>query len=505
MPNLEYYRELAAANHWLALWPELGVVLLALLGLVLELLLPRDRTRQIPAILLSGLGALILLQAVHLAFFRSAPQVAFNGLLLASPTAEFGRLLCLLGGALSLHLTRGYLERRQLPAVEFSLLLLVATASAMVLVQAHHFVMLFVALECFTITLYVLVAFSRRSSFSLEAGLKFLVQGGLSSALLLAGLVLLFGFASHPLLPGVTGDPWRFDELARALALQPNHPLALAGIVLVLAGLAFKVGAFPFFIWIPDVYQGAPVPVTAYLAVVSKSAGFLVLANLLQGPFAPLGQVWQPALVVVAGLTILYGNLAALGQDSVKRLMGLSGIAHAGFLLMGLACLPRVPWVMGAVLFYLLVYLCGSYLVFQVMARAETAEDAPQTTYDYEGLWQQDRFLAGSLVIGLASLAGVPPLAGFIAKLLLLLAVYQAGHFALLAAALLGVVLSLYYYFGWVRAATFRVPPPLEGDPPRPRWLPADATARVVLILLATTTVILGLYQGPLGSLLGRS
>jgi NADH-quinone oxidoreductase subunit N len=348
------------------------------------------------------------------------------------------------------------------------------------------------------------VAYSRNSPWSLEAGLKYLILGALSSAIMLFGIVLLYGVAAAPI-PQYVGAPVHdamgFLDLSRVIARTSYHPLAAAGAALVLCGVAFKIGAVPFHIWIPDVYQGAPTPTTAFLAVGSKAAGFLVLINLVTGPFAApwiSREVLTPLLSTLAVLSILYGNIAALGQHNVKRIMGLSGISHAGYMLVGVvATVQGVSWAPGAVLFYLFTYLLGSMGVFGVMAHIAGPRDEMQDIEQYADLGRREPFLGGVLAVGLGSLAGIPPLAGFIGKLLLFFAAFQAHLYGLLAVSIVGVVISIYYYFGWMREALFRQPSQFV-SPNTPVEVPLTPTpwTRIALGLLAAATIFIGLYQG---------
>jgi NADH-quinone oxidoreductase subunit N len=376
----------------------------------------------------------------------------------------------------------------------------------MLLAQSNHFVLLFVALETVTVALYVLVAYFRESPFSLEAGLKYLVTGALSSSLLLFGIVLLYGIAGNPLLAGHTANSMNFAELGAFLRLHPEEPLALVGAALVLSGIAFKIGAVPFQIWVPDVYQGAPTPVTAFLAVASKAAGFALLLILVRGPFQPLAQLTVPLLSIFAALSLLFGNLAALGQRNVKRLMGLSGISHAGFLLVGvvasIATSDAVSWAPAAVYFYLFTYLVGAMATFGVMAHVSIDDDADQDLRHYAGLARRSPLLGAALACGVGSLAGIPPLAGFIGKLLIFVAAFQAHQWTLLAISIVAVVVSIYYYFGWIRAAFYEDVPASERNVAP---LHLGVAASLTLIALALASVLLGVYQGPLGQWIAGS
>jgi NADH-quinone oxidoreductase subunit N len=255
----------------------------------------------------------------------------------------------------------------------------------------------------------------------------------------------------------------------------------------------------PFQIWVPDVYQGAPTPVTAFLAVGSKAAGFIVLLLLVR-TFSAYAWLTLPILTLMAGATLLFGNLAALTQHNVKRLIGLSGVSHAGFLLVGVVAAATVPMAYGAIYFYLFAYLIASFAVFGVMAHVAGENDADQELSHYAGLAKERPFLALVLAIGLGSLAGIPPLAGFMGKLFIFLAAFQAGNYGLLAVAVIGVVISIYYYFSWIRAAFFTTwTVPSDDVSARPVRTPVGLAAGIILAALALGTVVLGFYQGPLG------
>jgi NADH-quinone oxidoreductase subunit N len=291
-----------------------------------------------------------------------------------------------------------------------------------------------------------------------------------------------------------------YDGLRFFLAANPHCFLAAVGIVLVLSGLAFKVGAFPFQFWIPDVYQGAPTPVTAFLAVGSKGAGIVVLLLLTDTVFSSYAWLVIPVLGFLAVATILFGNLAALSQPNVKRLIGLSGVSHAGFMLLaviaGLGAVPgsgAILFSRGAVLVYLFAYLFASYAVFGVMAHVAGPDDADQQLEHYAGLAKGDPFLGAVLAIGLGSLAGIPPLAGFLGKFLVFVAAFQARMYGLLAVAIVGVVLSIYYYFGWIRAAFFEPAGSLA-----PARTPVGFASRATLTALALCSLLLVFFQGPL-------
>jgi len=499
--NYELLQAAANSNQWSAIYPEIALGCLALALLVLEIVLPKAQHRIIPGVAI--IGQLVLL--ISMLTCSSAAYVGtdtFNGLLHHSRDGQFLRVFFLLCSLLVSLLGAVSLAKQKLPRIEFFHLVLVISGAMMLLAQSNHFVMLFVALETVTVGFYILVSYFRANPLSLEAGLKYLIMGALSSGLLLFGIVLLYGVAGNPTLPGHTASGMSFPALQAFLAANPGNYLASLGILLVLSGVAFKIGAFPFQIWIPDVYQGAPTPVTAFLAVASKAAGFAVLLTLVTTAFAPYASLTVPVLTVMAGATLIFGNIAALTQHNVKRLIGLSGVSHAGFLLLGVVAAMTIPSALGAIYFYLTAYLLASFAVFGVMVHVAGENDADQELDHYTGLAKERPFLGLVLAIGLGSLAGIPPLAGFMGKLFIFIAALKAELYPLLAIAVVGVVVSIYYYFGWIKAAYFDTwrAPLLEGETDdRPKITAVRWPMGLALGFLAAATVVLGFYQGCFG------
>ncbi|PTY06258.1 NADH-quinone oxidoreductase subunit N [Opitutaceae bacterium EW11] len=493
--NLETYKFAAESNQWWAIMPELMLGGLALALLVLEMILPKKDHRIIPVF--SIIGQLAVLAGLIINYRTPfLGDETFSHLLKHTAEGQFMRVFFVVCSMLVTGLGILGLSRQTLPRVEFFHIVLVVTAAMMLLVQSNHFVMFFVSLETITVGFYILVSYIRSNPLSLEAGLKYLISGALSSAILLFGIVLLYGAAGKS-----QADSMQFGQLRAYLAGTPGDFVASIGVVFVLCGVAFKVGAVPFQIWIPDVYQGAPTPVTAFLAVASKAAGVSVLLLLVRGVFAPYSHIVLPVLVVMTAATILFGNVAALGQQNVKRLIGLSGISHAGYLMLGVIASLTIPAAVNAVYFYLFVYLLASFAVFGVMTHLAGTDDTDQQLDYYGDLAKENPLLAGVLAVGLGSLAGIPPLAGFIGKLFVFIAAYKAGLFWLLAIAIVGVVISIYYYFGWIKAAFFPVwqVPLAEGETdPRPPRKPVSRSLAVTLGALALASVALGFWQAPI-------
>lgn len=489
---------------WGAIVPEIILLLGALLVLSGDLLSPRS-TAPLLARTAIGVMAITFLGIVFNLWGQPLiGQDLFAGMIEQSELTTVYRLFFLLCGLLVCGVAMVYFGKQSLARVEYFALVMILTASLMILVQSSHLIMMFVALETVTVGFYVMVSYARTSAYSLEAGLKYLILGALSSSLLLAGIVLVYGTVGNPNLEGFAKDGFSYEAINQFLTLHPDALTAKVGALLILSGILFKVGAVPFQIWIPDVYQGAPTPTMAFLAVASKAAGIFLLVSLFTGvgPFAPLSGFIAPLLVAITVVTILFGNLTALGQQNVKRILGLSGVAHAGYLLIGVITLlsAEAPiWTISAILLYLFVYMLASFAVVGVMIHLSDGQDANQELCHFANLSKAQPFLAGILAIGLGSLAGIPPLAGFIGKLLLFVAAFKAGLYGVLGVAIVGVVISIYYYFGWVREAYFRGTFSENSYAEKP-WVRITSAQKIVLLSLAIISIILGFVQGSVGN-----
>src|SRR5213080_805700 len=356
---------------------------------------------------------------------------------------------------------------------EFVALPLFTCAGLMYLVSAIDFVFIFVALELVTVSFYVLVSFTRRNPATLEAGVKYLVLSALSSAFLVYGIAWIFG---------VTGQT-NLQQITTVLANSDlDRTAALFGMVLVLVGLGFKIAAVPFQMWVPDVYQGAPTPVTAFLSVGSKAAGFVVLLRVLQ-PFLMLPNM-QRLVVLIALLTVVYGNLAALPQNNLKRLLGYSSIAHAGYLLIGVACFDG-----RAVTFYLVAYLLMTLLSFAILIIV--AQQTGEEISGFDGLAKRAPFLAFAMLVAMASLAGLPFTAGFFGKFFIFVSAVAQKQTALVAVGVVTVGCGFYYYLKVVRAMYWQ--PSTNSN-----TIPVSVLSLAIMILLIIATIWLGVYPQPI-------
>jgi len=353
---------------------------------------------------------------------------------------------------------------------EFFTLPLFTCAGLMWMASAIDFVLIFVSLELVTISFYVLVGFTRRNPASLEAAVKYLVLSAVATGFLVYGITWIFGATGETNLQKITTVFSRPE-------LEQNA--ALFGGVLVIVALGFKIAAVPFHIWVADVYQGAPTPVTAYLSVGSMAAGFIVLLRVLE-PFLILPRM-RTVLVAIAVLTLIYGNLAALPQTNVKRLLAYSSIAHAGYLLVAVVSLSG-----RAVAFYLVAYLLMTLLSFAVLVLV--SQGGGDQLENFAGLSQRSPFLAFAMLVAMASLAGVPFTAGFLGKFLVFDAAVSAQHFGLVVVAVITVGAGFYYYFKVVRAIYWDVPPSSAGK------IVVSPLTRLAIIAMIAGAFLLGVY-----------
>ncbi len=407
-------------------------------------------------------------------------QVGFGGAVQLDGYGQFFRLVLLVALLMVILASLEYVERRGIPAGEFYFLLLLATAGAMVMVLSVDLISFYVGLELLSICSYVLAGLLRDEA-GVEASTKYFVNGALASAILLFGFSLLFG------LTGATS----FGELARGLFVA-GSPLLAAAVLLVLAGLGFKMAAVPFHLWAPDTYQGAPTPVAAFLAAASEGAAVAAMLRLVFMGLEPAGEVWTRALALLAFLTMTVGNLAALHQTNVKRLLAYSSVAHVGYILTAVAAAGASGFLaangVAAAMFYVLAYAfmnVGAFAVLAVLAN----QGEEETLEGVRGLARREPVLAFFMFLFLLSLVGIPPLAGFWAKLFVFRAAVEAQMTWLAVAVAVNSAISVGYYYAVVKAM-YVTPAPEEraGRPVVAGW-----GIQVGLALAAAGVLYLGL------------
>ncbi len=432
--------------------PEILLVIFAVAIILLDLVVKNRESAAVAH--LSLVGCLCTFAAVlftHFSFGDEGPVSLFLGMIRLDVFSSFFKILLLLATAATILFSLRSEELDARLKGEYYALLLAITLGMFLMTSSTNLLMIFISLETVSLTSYILAGFLTHNPRSSEAAFKYITYGAVASGTMLFGLSFLFGMTGTGDLAQISG---RLTEL---LASGEVAPLAvLIAITFVLAGVGYKIASVPFHMWSPDVYEGAPIPITAFLSVASKSAGFALFIRFFYTGFGTLGLMeavdWPFMLAIVSALTMTVGNLAALPQQNVKRLLAYSSIAHGGYLLMGGVLLTSEG--VGAILFYLVAYLfmnLGAFYVVVLIAN----EAGSEMVEGYRGLSSRAPLVAGAMVIFLVSLAGIPPFAGFFGKWLLFTAVIEQGYYWLAFVGLLNSVISLYYYARIVKAMFF--------------------------------------------------
>ncbi len=415
------------------------------IGALALLMLGVFRQNVAGAILVLWLTVALLVLAGIVAFIGGTDvQYAFGGVFVSDGISRFAKVFIFFGTAITLVLSRTYLMRANLMIFEFPVLVALAALGMAMMVSAADLISLYMGLELQSLSLYVLASFRRDSVKSTEAGLKYFVLGALSSGLLLFGSSFVYGAAIST----------EFTRIAEVMALGETNIAMVIGLAFILAGLAFKISAAPFHMWTPDVYEGAPTPVTAFFATAPKMAAAVLMVRVLYDGFGTAGvDDWQMIVAFLAAASMLVGSVAAIGQTEIKRLMAYSSIGHMGFALVGLAAGTEAG--ARSVLVYLAIYMVMNLGVFAYILTMRRNGVAMTRISDLAGLWQRDGFSAMCLTILMFSLAGIPPLAGFFAKFYSFGAAVEAGLIWLLVIATVAAVISAFYYLRLVKIMVF--------------------------------------------------
>ncbi len=425
------------------------------------------------------LGGAVIVIAVTMALIIVGPSgssQAFGGLFLRDAYGDFMKELVLLGAGLTMIMSLHYLEREEMARFEFPILMLFATLGMMIMVSAGDLLSLYLGLELQSLSLYVIAAFRRDQLRSSEAGLKYFVLGALSSGMLLYGCSMIYGFT------GTTS----FAGLASALGSGDASIGLIVGLVFLTAGLAFKVSAVPFHMWTPDVYEGAPTPVTAFFATAPKVAALALFMRVMMGPFGDLVAQWQQIIVFVSIASMVLGALAAIAQTNIKRLMAYSSIGHVGYALVGLAA-GTEDGIRGVGI-YLAIYVFMNVGTFACILSMRQDGRLVEGITDLKGLGKTDPLMGAALAIFMFSMAGIPPLAGFFGKFFVFMAAIDAGLYGLAIIGVLASVVGAFYYIRIVKLIYFDEPEEAFDRP---------VGREIGLILVGTTLVILCLWALP--------
>jgi NADH-quinone oxidoreductase subunit N len=456
--------------------PEIFLAVSAMVLLILGVF-QGDKSMRLVSWLAAGVLCIAAYLAVHVAPATGADP-AFGGQFIVDGFAGFMKVLSLVATAAAILISIGYASRNDMMRFEFPVLMTIAALGMSMMISANNLISLYVGLELQSLALYVTAAFRRDTIKSTEAGLKYFVLGALSSGMLLYGASMIYGF---------TGST-DFTVLAKSLASDGQPAVGLiVGLVFLSAGLAFKISAVPFHMWTPDVYEGAPTPVTAFFASAPKVAAIALFTRVLIGPFGPLLHQWQQIIVVISVLSMVLGAVAAINQRNIKRLMAYSSIGNIGYALVGLASGTQTGVV--GVLIFMTIYIVTTIGAFGVILSMRRKGEMVEEIADLTGLAKSQPLLAYSFILFLFSMAGIPPFAGFFGKLFVFNAAIDAHLYVLAVIGVVASVVSCFYYIRVIKVMCFD---PGEGVFDRP-----DPTLRVVLLVCALF-VLLGVFvPGP--------
>ncbi len=466
-------------NNILTLAPAFPEIFLAIAAMAL-LMIGVFRGERSGA-LVSWLAVLALLAGIFLLTKVPAGRtIAFAGMFVVDGYGTFMKALILIGSACAIVLSRDFNRREGIDQFEYPVLILLATVGMLMMVSANDMISLYVGLELQSLALYVLAAFQRDSIRATEAGLKYFVLGALSSGMLLYGCSLIYGFT------GTTN----FSALAGIFAAgKAMSSIGLIiGIVFLAAGLAFKVAAVPFHMWTPDVYEGAPGPVTAFFAAAPKVAAMALFLRAMLSPFGELVLEWRQIIVFIAVASMLLGAFAAIYQTNIKRLMAYSSIGHVGYALIGLAA-GTEEGVRG-VLIYMAVYLAMNIGTFACILAMRQKQGLVENIGDLAGLSRSQPGMAAALAIFMFSLAGIPPLAGFFGKFYVFIAAINSGLYTLAVIGVLSSVVGAYYYLRIIKLMYF--------DAPATAMEPVDGALKAVMVGTGLFTLLFFVYPAPL-------
>lgn len=460
--------------NYIAILPE---ILLSVAGIAIMVAIPSVKDKNQPGLGYVALSALVIAIGGTLAQW-GADQITFFGMVYQDNLAIFSKLVFLVALAAIVVTSIEYLRREEILKAEFFGLLLFAGVGMCLMASSADLILTFLGLEILSIATYVMAGYRRDWMQSTESALKYFLLGAFSTAFLLYGIAFVYG---------ATGST-KYGAIATAISSQGASASLLIGAALMIVGFGFKAAVAPFHVWTPDVYEGAPVPVTAHLAVASKAAAFVALLRILFQVLPGLSEDWQPVLWASAVLTMLLGNIAALTQTNIKRMLAYSSIAHAGYLLVGLIAHNQLG--AQSVLFYLLAYAfmnLGAFALVQVVGRK--GEQFTQIS-DYTGIGFKHPFVSVSLSVFLVSLAGIPLTAGFTGKLFLFSAAIQQEFYWLVVLAVIASAIGIYYYLR-VMVVMFMQDSGGDSLP-----IPISPLARVVIAIMVAGTLFLGIFPG---------
>ena len=439
-------------------WPELFLLAMACTILCIDLFLKEKNTKRWA---LPTLSILTLLGCTMLTFIPEASEITFSGLFINDALSSFLKLFVYATAIGTIIFSREYLEKNNLMSAEFFLFLLFSVLGMMIMISANGFLSMYLGLELMSLCLYALVAYNTQSTISTEAGMKYFVLGALTSGLLLYGISLVYGST------GTLAFNTLFETIDQTQSLK-NNGILIFGLIFIIVGIAFKMAAAPFHIWSPDVYQGAPAPVTLFIGSVSKLAAFAMAYRILVTGLTPLAMYWEPILIILAVASILLGNIVAIAQTNIKRMLAYSSISHIGFIFLALLSGGLMSqdnsgqlisiYAYGSALYYTVVYVLTSLGAFGIVTILSQKGAEMELLSDFKGLHKQNPLLAAIMMILMLSMSGIPFAVGFFAKLSVLTALVLSQYYALAVFAVIMSLIGAYYYLKVIKIMYFDQP-----------------------------------------------
>lgn len=456
---------------------EILVSALGLLLLVMGLVLPKSKRTVI-----GYFSAIALLCILVFSFVYGGGNgtTFIDGLYGSDKISTYFKQIFLISAILVTLMSTSYVKELSDSKSEFFIIIVFATLGMMVMASANDLVTLYIGLELMTISLVVLTAYNKRSMRSTEAGTKYVLLSAMSTAVLLYGMSLLYGISGSVV----------FTDIISYLKIGNNLPVVILGGILLIAGFGFKISAAPFHMWSPDIYEGAPTPITAFLAGGSKVAGFSVMIKIILQLMEPAHSTILVVVIALSALSMVIGNIIAIPQTNIKRMLAYSGVSHAGYILVGLVAYTKSG--VSAMLYYLLLYIFANIGAFAAIT-AFSNQTGKDDIQDFSGMWKRSPFLAASLLISLLCLAGIPPAAGFIGKFYLLAEAAKQGYLWMAFLAMGMSVVSIYYYIVVIRVM-------LMGEAVDPSPIKIPASLKIVMVACIIMIIVMGIYPGPITS-----
>ncbi len=468
LPNLA----LAAPEIWLAL----GAMALLMVGVF---------SGRNAATLVTGLSVALLVIAAISVLRISENGTALHGAFIFDDFAKYMKILALIGSALTIAMSINYMRRENFEKFEYPILVLLSTTGMMLMISASSMLTLYLGLELQSLALYVCAAINRDSTRASEAGLKYFVLGALSSGMLLYGITLVYGYTGH----------LTFPEIAAAVTSGERSVGFIFGLAFILAGIAFKISAVPFHMWTPDVYEGAPTPITAFFASAPKVAAMALMIRVTMDAFEPVSHDWQQIIVFLSIASMALGAFAAIGQTNIKRLMAYSSIGHMGYALIGLAAGTQAG--INGVILYMSIYMVMTLGTFALIIAMRRKDGMVEEIDDLKGLAGRHPMLAVLMTILMFSLAGIPPLGGFFAKYFVFVAAIESNLFALAVIGVLASVVGAYYYIRIIKMIWFDEADAISSE----KYVPMATELKLVVGVSCLFISLFYLIAGPLFAL----